>query len=99
DVAYFFRGVLDDFEQVGQDGHPVVAVVQDLQCPVEDGLLAVGGRGGAHDRQQGGDHGQPAPVGIGDDLGAGLAGEAVGGGLGFAGVEHVEVAQPAAQAD
>lgn len=102
-AAQLLGTVLDHAQQVPQDGDAVVAGVEHLQCPVQDRLLAVGGRGTAHDRDQRGDHCVRAPVGVGEHL-SGLLLEArraqpLGGPERLAGVQHVDVALATAQGD
>ncbi len=45
DRAHLGRTVLYDLEQITQDRHSFVTLVEDLQGPVDDRLLTVCGRG------------------------------------------------------
>ena len=95
--AQVLGAVVDDLDEVGQHGDPGRALIEDPQRAVQDDLLAVDRSGRPGDGDQGRDHRVPAPERIGQDLGAGLARQAVSGGDGLAGVQDVEV--PAAAAD
>jgi hypothetical protein len=69
-----------------------VALVEHADGVVEQHLLVVGGRLRAKQRDQRGDHGVPAAAGVGDHLGARLAGESVSRDDRLAGIEDVEPA-------
>ena len=106
DGAHLRRTLVDDGQQVSQDGYLPLrgeALVEHLQGAVEDGLLAVGGRRRAQDRQEGRDHGESAPVGVGEDLHGPAViarpAQLLGRHDGLARVEDVEVAATAPQSD